>query len=246
MNNYTIYIHKNKINGKVYIGQTCQKPEKRWDNGRGYKDCSRFWNAIQKYGWENFEHIILYTNLSSQSANLLEETLIKQYNSTNESFGYNIKAGGNNKHQSEETKKKIGEANKIALKGKKWSEQQKKMMSEMFSGEGNPFYGKHHREETKKLISQNRKGKCTGIEHPMYGKHHTKNSLEKMSKNRQGKGGKKVLCIETGEVFECMMDAARWCNLSNSSSIGRYCVGKSKSAGKHPITKEPLHWKFID
>ena len=29
MNNYCIYIHKNKINGKVYIGQTCQNPKKR-------------------------------------------------------------------------------------------------------------------------------------------------------------------------------------------------------------------------
>jgi len=54
MNNYTIYIHKNKINGKVYIGQTGQDPKKRWDNGNGYKTCSRFWNAIQKYGWDNF------------------------------------------------------------------------------------------------------------------------------------------------------------------------------------------------
>ena len=64
MNNYTIYIHRNKINNKLYIGQTCQTPEKRWDNGRGYKTSERFYNAIQKYGWNNFEHIILYTNLS--------------------------------------------------------------------------------------------------------------------------------------------------------------------------------------
>ena len=41
MKKYTIYIHKNKINGKVYIGQTSQKPEKRWDNGRGYETSSK-------------------------------------------------------------------------------------------------------------------------------------------------------------------------------------------------------------
>ena len=37
MNNYIIYKHINKINGKIYIGQTCQKPEYRWNHGKGYK-----------------------------------------------------------------------------------------------------------------------------------------------------------------------------------------------------------------
>lgn len=46
-------------------------------------------------------------------------------------------------------------------------------MSEMFSGEKNPFYGKHHSDETKKKISKNRKGKCAGENHPFYGKKHS-------------------------------------------------------------------------
>ena len=82
-------------------------------------------------------------------------------------------------------------------------------MSKMFSGDKNPFYGKHHSEETKMLISQKLKGKFIGQNHPFYGKHHSEENLIKMSKNRKGKGGKKVLCIETGEIFNCMMDAAR-------------------------------------
>ena len=245
MNNYTIYMHKNKLNGKIYIGQTSQEPRKRWDNGRGYIDCSRFYNAILKYGWDNFEHIILYQNLSQEEANILEEKLIKQYNTQNDNFGYNIKAGGANRHHSEETKRKIGNANKISLKGKKWTEHQRKIISKMFTGEGNPFYGKHHSEETKKKISKNRKGKCTGSEHWMYGQHHSQQSLEKISEHRKGRGGKTVFCIETGETFTCMMDAARKYGLKTSAGIGQCCIGKAKSAGKHPITKQPLHWKFI-
>jgi hypothetical protein len=46
-------------------------------------------------------------------------------------------------------------------------------MSEKFSGENNPFYGKHHSEETKKKISESRKGKLIGKNHPMYGKNHS-------------------------------------------------------------------------
>jgi group I intron endonuclease len=121
-------------------------------------------------------------------------------------------------------------------------------MSKIFSGEGNPFYGKHHSDETKKKISDSLKGKYKGEKHPFYGKHHSKESLQKISNSRKSKGGKKIICLNTGEVFPTMMDAARWCGLSNSSSIGQICnhTGQRKTAGKHPITKEKLKWEFYN
>ena len=45
-NNYTVYMHKNKINNKVYIGITYQNVKYRWrKNGEGYKK-QKFYNAI--------------------------------------------------------------------------------------------------------------------------------------------------------------------------------------------------------
>lgn len=246
MNNYTVYIHKNKINGKMYVGQTSQPPQKRWDNGKGYETSPKFFNAILKYGWNNFEHIIVANNLTQEEANNLEERLIQQYET--QIYGYNIRSGGTNYQHSEETKRKIGEANKKSLKGSHWSEEHRQLISQMFQGENNPFFGKKHTDKTKQIISEHRKGKCSGNEHPMYGKKHTKESLEKMSQNRQGKGGKKILCINTGQIFECMMDAARWCGLKTSASIGQVCnkTGKQKTAGRHPETGEKLLWKFYE
>lgn len=245
---WCVYIHTNKINGKKYIGQTSQKPEKRWNNGRGYITSSKFYNAIQKYGWENFTHEIVASNLSLEEANNLEIELINQYQTQNDLFGYNLDSGGHNTTHSEETKRKIGEANHIALQGSSWSDEHKAKVSAMFTGEGNPFYGHHHTEETKQKISKSRKGKRSGEDHPMYGKHHTIEALEKMSQRRQGKGGKQVRCINTGEIFNCMMDAARWCGLKNSCTIGRICnhKEKQKTAGKHPITGERLKWEFVE
>lgn len=46
---YTVYQHKNKINGKIYIGITKQSPEKRWGiNGCNYKTSPHFYSAIKK------------------------------------------------------------------------------------------------------------------------------------------------------------------------------------------------------
>lgn len=68
-NNYKVYIHKNTINGKMYIGQTKQSLARRFRNGEGYINCPHFYAAIQKYGWDNFEHYIYKDNLSQSQAN---------------------------------------------------------------------------------------------------------------------------------------------------------------------------------
>ena len=110
-NLYTIYMHKNKINGKVYIGQTCQELSARWKNGDGYRSCTAFYRAIQKYGWDNFEHIVLCTNLTLEEANEKEAELIEQYHSRNKEHGYNIRAGGSKGALSDETIEKIRQSN---------------------------------------------------------------------------------------------------------------------------------------
>ena len=115
---YCVYSHTNKTNGKIYIGQTCQKPEKRWKNGAGYENCIRFYNAIKKYGWNNFEHEIIASNLTKQEADNFERLLIEKLNTQNDSYGYNICSGGGgteNRQFSDETKQKM----KLAKKGKK-------------------------------------------------------------------------------------------------------------------------------
>ena len=51
MKEYIVYIHKNKIDGKEYIGLTSlSPPTKRWQNGKGYKTQIKFYRAIEKYG----------------------------------------------------------------------------------------------------------------------------------------------------------------------------------------------------
>lgn len=90
---WCIYKHTSPSN-KVYIGITCQKPTNRWrKNGQGYKSCVVFNNAIQKYGWNNFKHEILETNLTQDEACILEIKYIKKYNSQ-VPYGYNVDKGG--------------------------------------------------------------------------------------------------------------------------------------------------------
>ena len=91
--NWCVYCHTNKINGKKYIGITCKEPHKRWSNGNGYKG-QKFYNAITKYGWDSFEHEVLFNELTLEEANKKEIELIKKYNTTNKNNGYNRSNGG--------------------------------------------------------------------------------------------------------------------------------------------------------
>lgn len=55
-----------------------------------------------------------------------------------------------------------------------------------------------------------------------------------------------VICLTTGEVFESIKDASKWCGLKTSAGICSCCKLNQKSAGKHPITGENLTWSYID
>ena len=57
--------------------------------------------------------------------------------------------------------------------------------------------------------------------------------------------GKKILCINTGELFDSITLAAKWCDVS-SSNISEYLRRSSLTfAGHHPVTGEKLQWKYI-
>ena len=90
--NYCVYAHVNKQNGKMYIGITNNVTGRWAANGEQYRGCNHFYNAIQKYGWDEFNHIILISNISLDIANIVEIELIKKYNTIDN--GYNIKSGG--------------------------------------------------------------------------------------------------------------------------------------------------------
>lgn len=119
-NNYKVYAHTNKSNGKVYIGVTGQDASKRWNNGHGYKGCVMFSRAIEKYGWDGFDHIILKDGLTRDEAAELERQLISEYDSTNPKVGYNCALGGfASGSMSDATKEKI----RVANIGKKYSDE---------------------------------------------------------------------------------------------------------------------------
>jgi hypothetical protein len=71
-------------------------------------------------------------------------------------------------------------------------------------------------------------------------KEELKNYIPKESK------GTKIICLNTLQVFEQMKDAAKWCGLKSTASIGSCCAKKRMSAGKHPETGESLKWMYYD
>lgn len=219
---YTVYQHKNKINGKVYIGITMQEPEKRWGpNGSHYKTSPYFYSAIQKYGWDNFEHIILFTGLTKEEACLKEQELIKEYNSINREFGYNSTSGGEIFIMNEETKQKISKSmmgNKNGL-GHPCSEEKKKKISEAQKG-------RKFTEEHKQKLSEAAK------------KRHVPCSEEKKQILKEKSHKKPVYCEELDKVFESVQECGRQLGIP-ATNISKLCNGRGK-------TLKGYHFKYYN
>ena len=250
---WCVYIHTSPSN-KAYIGITCDDVKKRWKNGHGYTKDHQYamYRAIQKYGWDNFEHIIFANDLSEEQAKHIEMLLIALYKTNcskynNPAYGYNMTDGGDgsigHKH-SNETRKKMSDIAK-----------------HRFSiPENNPMYDKKHSEETRHKISEKRKGSNLpedvkekirqsnsgknnhfygihrfGDTNPMYGKRHSEDAKRKMSENRNCE---KVICVETGIVYINASEAGRQTGIDRSQIAACY----RKDSGVH--TAGGFHWKY--
>ena len=210
---YTVYKHQNKINGKIYIGITMQEPEKRWgNNGINYKTSPHFYAAIQKYGWNNFDHEILFENLTHDEACSKEQELIKYYNSMNREFGYNSTSGGDVFIMNEETKQKISHS-----------------MIGNTNGLGHPCS-----DEKKRKISESQKGRIFTEEHKQKlsvaaQQRHVPCSEEKKKKLFQNYPNKrKVYCEELDTIYESVQECGRQLGIP-ATNITKLCNGRGKT-----------------
>jgi group I intron endonuclease len=113
----TIYIIRNTINKKEYIGQTVQKLQKRFNNHLKYRKnvCSALYSAILKYGKENFYiEELLSGDFTKPELNELEMFYIETFNTVSPN-GYNLQTGGNSFRMHESSNKQISET----MKGRK-------------------------------------------------------------------------------------------------------------------------------
>lgn len=173
-----IYKITNQINNKVYIGQTIQNPNRRWEAHKKpsilKQNKTYLAKAMNKYGKENFVFEVIETVNSMEDLNNKECFWIGFYDSRNKEKGYNLAYGGGNRKTDEETKIKISKSNlgkskpplsdehrrklSEAAKKRKISKEVRKKMSESHKG-------LKPSEETRKKLSDAKRGKPKSIEH---------------------------------------------------------------------------------
>lgn len=156
---WIVYCHQCKVNNKLYFGITRNTLQKRSSSGCNYKGNSHFYSAIQKYGWKNFNHIVLLENLTLAEAGECEKYLIAKYHTTDRRYGYNIRQGGEGggigfRHTPEQIAR-IKEVNT----GKYVSPETCRKISEAKKGKPSPSKGKHLSEEHKEKLRQSNLGK---------------------------------------------------------------------------------------
>ena len=122
-------------------------------------------------------------------------------------------------------------------------------MKELKYGENNPFYGKHHTDDSRKKMSEAQKLRFENPEnHPMYGRHLSGETKMKLSQSLSGENNpacRAVYCYELDEYFWGAKEVERKYEIS-SNHIASCCRGHRQSCGKHPITGEKLHWVYVD
>lgn len=230
---YHVYIHTTP-NKKHYVGMTKKEPSRRWKNGTGYKTQALFYRAIQKYGWDNIRHDVVADNLTAEEAKALEVKLIAILRSNDKRYGYNITKGGDGtpgRNLSEDEKQWIKWFMTVdnPFKGKHHTEETKRIMREKHYdcfGEKNSFYGHKHTEETKAKISAAKKGKYCGINNHNYGKKDTPEQIQRKRELKSKPVNMYDMDMNFIRSYPSALEAEHELGI-NHSLISRVCKGKA-------------------
>ncbi len=191
---FYVYEHIRKDTGAVfYVGKGSGKRCNHFVN-RG-----KFWNNFCK-SKDNVKVRLPIQNVDEELSLLAEVELIDLYRKRGVRL-VNISDGGEGTSgwiPSQETRQRIGEANKHTPKasgekhgmfGKKHTAESlvKMVLSQNKRDHTNhPMRGKHHTNEAKAKVSLARKGKCVGKDNPFYGKTHTDEIRKQIADARRG------------------------------------------------------------
>lgn len=271
---FCVYVHI-APNKKLYIGITKHGIHRWGTDGKGYVGNRLFWRAIQKYGWNNFKHIILLDDISKEIACECEKYLIAKFQSNNAKYGYNIASGGEYNsgfhfHHTEQTKIKIGNASRghvtteqqkqaisKALKGRTPSKETRLKISKTISNMMTEEYKNNISSSVKQQWENGTYASRKSTSHTAWNKgltkadervakycrkkgefHQTEEAKRKMSISKKGKPAhnrKKVMCVETGLIYESVIAAQTITGINNISLAAR---NENRTAGK-------LHWRYL-
>lgn len=253
-----IYKIENKINGKIYIGQTVKSFDERYGGDIEKNTHNKHLrNSIKKYGIENFviDKCVCKCE-TKEELDRVEQFYIYVYDAMDPEHGYNKREGGNGGKLSNETKQKMSEAQK-GEKHPMWGKNPEDYMTEETikikrEKQSKALKGKPFSNEHKKKLSENH-ANVSGKKNPMYGKNSedymTEEAIQmrrkKISKAFKGEKNPRARAViqlsNNGDFikkYDFIKQAAKELNI-NRQSISACCKGKIKSAGGYM-------WKYLD
>ena len=238
--NYKLYVHINKVNNKRYFGITKNRVQERWEkNGRGYKKSSRIRKAFDKYGWNNFEHFIVIDKLTYTEAVQYEEDFIRIFDTTNNKFGYNVDKGGRDCTPRFCTKKRMEKEGLIK------PVIHLETMIEYADSSAASYYTGYKAESIRRTC--NSKKFLLFNSHWMFKEDFVKltsqdiEEILKIKPKNYMHDNRKVVCLETLEIFENAEQAQKSYSSTTETCIGACC----KHTDPNRITAGGVHWLYL-